>query len=428
MVEDERLVKKRKRNMKLYSFYRTFAQDVIFVYAIKILFLTTVNGVQASDIVFSVSMYALFMVILQIPATILIQKIGYRKSAFISNLFNMIYIAILMFSTNVVHLCIAEFASAVTFALKDVAEPSLLNVSIPKTEKKGKIYSKIAGRGQANYYFFDAITAMLSGFFYAINPYLPMILSIVISAFACIISLLFEEIEDENEKQEEVQLKGYMKDLKESFGFILKSKRLRSLMIYSGITWGFMCLMGDFRGTILTDIGTPSQIFGIITAIFGIVSAVASKKQVQFHNIFKNHSLCVIAISCSIAMLLSGVIVMIQVPVWLSIIVLVLFGIVGKSDMAMSQVLVNRYLGNFASKKMISKIYSANSIIKNFIRMVIGVSGSILLASTTSANAMFIGGIVFFALSSAILIYMKPRVGLKPEEYSKEEIEMKIVK
>jgi len=55
----------------------------------------------------------------------------------------MFYVGVLIFSTNLAHLCIAELMSAVTFSLKDVAEPSLLNISIPKTEKKGKIYSKI---------------------------------------------------------------------------------------------------------------------------------------------------------------------------------------------------------------------------------------------------------------------------------------------
>lgn len=74
MVENKRLVKARKKNMKLYPFYRAFASDIIFLYAIKLLFLTQINGVKVSDIIFSVSMYALFMVILQIPATIVIRK------------------------------------------------------------------------------------------------------------------------------------------------------------------------------------------------------------------------------------------------------------------------------------------------------------------------------------------------------------------
>lgn len=426
MIENEKLVKARKRNMKLYPVYRAVASDIIFLYAIKILFLTEVRGVSVSDVIFSVSMYALFMVFLQIPAMIVIQKIGYRKSAFLSNLFNIFYVGILMFSSNVIHLCIAEFMSALTFSLKEVAEPSLLSASIPKTEKRGKIYSKLEGKGRAHYYYIDAITAVLSGFIYAVNPYLPLIFAIVVSVFACLLSLLFEEIKEEKEVEEEFNTKEYIGQLKKSFAFILKSKRLKSLLLYSGITWGFMCIMGDYRTSVLQDINTPAQIIGIMAAIFGIVSGIASKKQVEFHNIFKKHSLSVIMISCAIAMMLSGAIVLIKAPVWLCIFVILILGFVGKIDNAMNNILTNRYLGNFSSGEMTSRIYATNSIAKNICRMIIGMIGSWLIGVVPSANAMFYAGGVFLLISFMLMLYMKPRVGLKPEEYKKEEIEMKV--
>lgn len=331
-----------------------------------------------------------------------------------------------MFSTNVVHLCIAEFMSALTFSLKDVAEPSLLNISIPKTEKRGKIYSKIEGKGKAHYHYLNAITAVLSGFMYAINPYLPLILSIAISGLACLVSLLFEEIEDKNDKSKEISVKEQIIDMKDSFKYILKSKRLRSLMLYSGIAWGSMCLMSEYRESILKDIGTSSQIMGIVSAIFGIVSGVASKKQLEFHNMFRNNSLSVIMISCYIAMIFTGLISLGTIPFWITITIIVLLGIIEKSDGAMSTILVDRYLGNFTSKKMISKIYAANSISKNLIRMIIGMLGSYLIEVTTSANAMLYAGIAFLIISIILIIYMKPRLGLKPEEYPKEEIDLKV--
>lgn len=427
MIENEKLVKARKRNMKLYPLYRAFASDIIFFYAIKLLFLTQVRGVCVSDIIFSVSMYALFMIFLQIPAMILIQKIGYRKSAFLSNLFNIFYVGILMFSSNVVHLCIAEFMSALTFSLKDVAEPSLLSASIPKTEKRGKIYSKLEGKGKAHYYYIDAITAVLSGFMYAANPYLPLILAMIVSAFACLLSLLFEEVKEEEEKQLEVaNVKEYIGQLKQSFVFILKSKRLKSLLVYSGITWGFMCIMADYRTSVLQDINTPAQIIGIMSAIFGIVSGIASKKQVEFHNIFRNHSLSVIMISCAVSMMLSGAIVLIKAPVWVCIGVILILGLVGKIDNAMNNILTDRYLGNFASEKMTSRIYATKSIIRNIFRMIITMMGSWLIGVVPSANAMFYAGGAFLIISLILMIYMKPRLGLKPEEYPKEEIEMKV--
>ena len=331
-----------------------------------------------------------------------------------------------MFSTNLAHLCIAELMSAVTFSLKDVAEPSLLNISIPKTEKKGKIYSKIEGKGKAHYHYIDAITAVLSGFIYAINPYLPLILSIVISGFACLVSLLFEEIEEEDDDVKIIGVKEQLTNLKDSFKYIFKSKRLKSLMIYSGITWGFMCLMSEYRESILKDLGASSQIMGTMSAIFGIVAGIASKKQVQFHNKFRNRSLAVITISCSIVMIITGLIAISGIPFWPAVILIILLGIIGKSDGAMNNILVDRYLGNFTNKEIISKIYAANSMARNLMRMLIGMLGSWLIGITTSANAMLFVGCVFLVISIVLVIYMKPRVGLKPEEYKKEEIGLEV--
>lgn len=425
MLENERIVKARKKNMKLYPVYRMLGTDIVFLYAIKMLFLTQVKGINASDVIFSVSMYALFMVILQVPATIVIEKIGYKKSAFISNVANVIYITLIMFSTNIWWLIIAEFISAITFSLKDVAEPSLLNISIPKTEKRGKIYSKLEGKGKARYNYLNGIANIIAGAVYVINPYLPIILAIVFAALACLLSLQFEEInEDEQNKEESSNIfKDYLKDIKVSFKFIFNSTRLRGLLIYSSIMWGVCCLVGEYKDTILIEIGTSSMIIGVVGAILGIVAAIASKRQGEFHNRFKNKSLTYIAISFVISIILSGTIVVLKAPFLLELVIIALSFMVIKADNSMSLILIERYLANFSNKKILPKIYSANAIVKNISRMTIGILGSLLMSTTGSANAMLIVGIISLIVIIALLKYMSTRVGLKPEEYKKEDIE-----
>ena len=59
--------------------------------------------------------------------------------------------------------------------------------------------------------------------------------------------------------------------------------------------------------------------------------------------------------------------------------------------------------------------------------MVIGILGSLLMARTGSANAMAIVGVISFVVMILLLQAMKTRVGLKPEEYKKEEIEFKML-
>lgn len=427
MIENERLVKARKKNMKLYPLYRMVGVDIVFLYVIKMLFHTQVKGINPSDVLLSYSMYALFMIILQIPATILIEKIGYRKSAFISNVFNVIYIVIVMVSTNLCGLIIAEIASAITFSLKDVAEPSLLNASIPETNKKGKIYSKLEGKGKARYNYLDGIANIISGAVFVINPYLPMILALIFAIFACILSLQFEEIREQKELKSENIAKEYLNDIKVSFRFIFKSKRLRGLLLFSGIIWGVQCLVSEYKDAILIEIGTSSMIIGIVGAILGIISAISSRKQLEFHNKFKNKTLTYIGISFVIGIILSGLIAKLKVPFLLELIIVVASFIVIKADNSMSLILINRYLGNFADDNILPKIYSANAIIKNMFRMIIGVLGSILMTQAGSANSMLIVGIISLIVVVSLLKYMKTRVGLKPEEYKKEDINIESV-
>lgn len=163
---------KRKQNMKIYSIYRAISMDILFFYAINFLFLTQVKHISPSEVVLSLSFYSLFMIILQIPANILINKIGTRKCTILGNFFNSIYLLIILFVTNFEWLVIAEFFSALCFSIKDISDTTLLNISIPESKKKGEIFSKIEGRGSKNYYYLNAITLVLSGVLYTINPYI----------------------------------------------------------------------------------------------------------------------------------------------------------------------------------------------------------------------------------------------------------------
>lgn len=428
MEENERLIKARKINMKLYPIYRMVGFDIVFLYAIKMLFLTQVKGVNPQDVILSISFYALYMVLLQVPVTMAIKKIGYVRSVFISNIFNIIYICLLMVSTNIWWLLFAEFISALTFSFKDVAEPSLLSMSIPKTENRGNIYSKLDGKGNSRYNLLNSFANVISGFVYLINPYLPLILSISCSVIACIISLQFQEIGKKHKKKEKEEnvFANYINDLKISFKFILKSRRLRALLLFSGVFWGLRCLVMEYKDSILIDIETSAFIIGIIGAILELSSSIAAKKQGKFHKKFRNKSLTYIAISFVLGILITGIIAELHAPFVVQLIFIVISFIVISVDNAMTAVLMNRYLSNFSNYEILPKIYSANSIARNFSRLLFGVSGAILLSITGSAHAMIIAGIFALIIMTLIIRMMKSNVGLKPEQYRKEDIEFKL--
>ena len=419
---------KRKQNMKLYSIYRAISMDLIFYYAIEFLFLTQVKNISASEVVLKSSFYALFMIILQIPANILVDKIGTRKCTILANIFNVIYLLIIIFAKDLQTLIIAEFFSALCFSIKDISDTTLLNISIPDGDKKGEIFSKIEGKGNKNYYYINAVTAVFAGFLYTANPYIPVVGTIIIAIIATILSTGFQDIETPNISIEKknFSIDEYMLDLKDSFKFIIKSNRLRSLILYSGIMWGTFCLASTYRTSLLEDVGISATWIAITAAIVGIASGIGSKYQLKIHRKLKNKTLSALAITTALMIWLSGIIGNSNLLPNTIMILVTIFFVILNADKGAFGVLMTRYLSNFTNPAILPKIYSINAISRNFFRMIIGFLGSYILTLTNTANSLILTGIIFSIVTLSLISYMKTRTGLKPDEYKKEDIKFDI--
>ncbi len=424
---NQEITQARKQNMKIYPLYRAISSDIIFYYAIEFLFLTQVKHISASDIVLKGAFYSIFMMILQIPASIIIDTIGTKKATILANIFNGFYIILIMSSKNLSMLIFAEFISSLCFSLKDISDTALIQYSIPKTDKQGEIFSKLEGKGSKNYYLINAITYICSGFLYVINPYIPMIGSLCFTILATFMSLGFRDIEEESkEKKEKQAAKHYMKELWQGIKFIAQSQRLRSLFLYSGIVWGVFCLMGTYRSSLLVDIETSEQMITMIAAIVSIASALGAKRQLQFHNYFRNKSLSAILWITTFSILIIGLIGIFNISYGMALSIIVVGFILIEFVKGISLVLITRYLGNFADEKILTQIYAVNAICKNLFRAVICFLGSYLLGITNTANSMIVVGIILLITVLGLVSYMKTRLGLQPKDYNKDEIFSKL--
>lgn len=418
-MNDIEITKAKKQNMKIYSLYRAISLDLIFYYSVEFLFLTQVKNISSSDIVLATSIYAIFMIIFQIPASTIIDKLGTRKCTILANIFNSIFIILIMICNNLSTLILAQFISALCFSLKDISDVALIKYSIPKTKKSGEIFSKLEGKGLRNYFIFNSISAILAGFLYVINPYIPLILSLIITVLSTIMSFGFIDIEEKGQSSTD---KTYIKDLMQSIKIIINSQRLRSLFLYSGIAWGIFTLMGTYRASLLVDIGAPEQIITTVAAIVGIASSIGSKSQLKFHNRLKNKSLTTILLIIIIAIFIAGIVGVINISYNISLVFIVACFCAINFSKGVSLVITKRYLSNFADEKILTQIYAINAISKNILRAIIGFIGSYLLRITNTANSMIIIGILLTITVLGLISYMKTRLGLKPEEYSETEI------
>lgn len=146
-----------------------------------------------------------------------------------------------------------------------------------------------------------------------------------------------------------------------------------------------------------------------------------ARKQKEFNDKFKNKSIIVIALMVSFSTIVSGVLGLRaqQMPIFTVFIVLI--SLIGKYAHGLFYMIIDRYFRNFTNKDIDTKIFAVKNLFVNLMSAVFGIIASFLLDKMSTAYCMIILGVIFTIMYILMGKYMKARVGLKPEEYSKQE-------
>ncbi len=420
-MEDKQKVQKRKKNMKLFPICKSLGWDYLFFYTVNFLFLTQVKHISPADVVLIDSFYALFGILMQVPATFIIEYLGRKKSIVFANVLNCLYMIVVITSKNLFNLIIAEILSSLAFAIKETSEPALLNSSIPPSRYKSKIFAKINEKGMSNYYVLEAVSTVLAGFMYDINPYIPILLALATTILVTVLSMGFEEDETKI-KRRKISEFNQIEDIKDSFKFILKSERLKSLILFAAISVGIFSVLTTYEVSMLEELNMQAKYLCIIKAVLSIIAGLAIKKQEKFHNRYKNKSLSLLMYITGLEILLAGIFGIISSQYIVCIVfVVILYGI-RYSCKGIFYPLIERYLRNFANSQIDTKIFTVKNFLGSILSAVTGLFAAFLLDRMNTAYCMIIIGFVTLIIVYIMNKYMKSRVGLKPSEYPKEDI------
>lgn len=418
---------KEEKNIRLYPIYKMLSWDLLFYYSINFLFLTQIKNISPANVLLGEALYPIFKSILLMPLTALIAKIGKRKSIILANLVNAFSTLSYIIAQNFAYVVLGQFFSAIAFDLKGVAETNLLYDSLPKDEKRGQNFSKIDGKGTSWYYYADAITTVASGFLFVINGYIPFILCFIFCIISTLLSLKFNDVK-KIDQSENIKFKVYIKDLKHSFKYMLQSNRLRYLIILGGVFWGFLSSLISLRSGLLKEIGVSEQYIGIIFAVLGIISGITAKNQNKIHNKYRNKTLTILTAPASISCILTGFIVLGNFPFGITLTLVLIMFLIQFIAKGPFFTLIRRYLNNFTTSSLRNKIVSSYNLVESLMRAGISLLASFLLRITNSSNTILVIGCVVTIIVVLLLDKMRGRVGLKPEEYAKKEIEFLEIK
>ena len=204
---------------------------------------------------------------------------------------------------------------------------------------------------------------------------------------------------------------------------MLQSDRLKYLFIFGATFSALLSVLISLRSGTLEQIGVPEQYFGIIFAILGITSGITAKNQNKIHNKFTNKTLAVISIPTAVSCMLIGFCVSGNFNMQITLTMLIPLFLVQFLAKGAFYTLIKRYLNNFTTSSLRNKITSAYNLAESISRAILSLIASWLLQKTTTSGTAFVLGCIVTIALVLLIDKMRDKVGLKPEEYPKKDIE-----
>ena len=429
MKSRNELNKIRKKNAKLYPIYKMFSWDLLFFYSIEFLFYTITKKVTASEVLVINGIYLLCRIIMQIPAVAITDFLGKRKSIILGNIMLIIYMLVLMIVPGAIGIVLANLIFSLGYNIKTIAESNLLYDSVATRGGEG-LYSKLDAKGGSLYYILDGVASLTAGYLFVINNYLPMFICLGFIIISTILSFKFEDIyEVKKEKNNSsgliYTLKEYKQDLKISFRFILKSKRMKAFILFQIVFSSLISIIDTYNGDLLTDIGIPEEQYSMIFAILILIGGISLSLKKPIEKKFKNRTLAFISLMYIGTCIAIGAISTMYTDSFIIPIILVMYAIQHVST-SIWYILESKYLKNFTNEDMRNKITFTYEFIGGIAASIFSILGGLLLEVVSIQNAFLLVGLIALASMVVTLDYMRTRFGLKPEEYKKEDIELKV--
>lgn len=415
-MENDIIEKKARKNIALYRKYKTFSYDFLFYYAVFVLYLTITKGFSMSQVMFINSAYSVFCIIFYFFGNSIVNKLNLKYSTILGNVFVLINGILFLFGNSYSTFLLANFFGAFGFTLKNISESSILYSSLKKL-KKAHEFSKIEGKSNAKYYYYDAFASLVSGFLFVINNYIPIILCCINLIISLVISINFANV-DKKDNNEKYTLKNMLKETKN----ILNSNRLKALYLFSFIFTGIVTVSTTLYKAILIDVGIKNEYMTVIVCIVSIFIGIGAKHLFSIEKITRNKTLKFLSIAFVIALLFVGIVgTSSSLNITNMSILLISLSLMGLVQGAY-RVALKKYILSFTTHKIRNGITSAYYIFENLGSALLSASLGLLLNYTTNSIACIIFATISFVIIALVIYYMKGRIGLRPEQYAPKDI------
>jgi MFS family permease len=264
------------------------------------------NGLSLTQVMILQALFAITVVFLEVPSGYFADIIGRRKTLFIAG--NSLFFAVVVYSAghNFYHFLIAEMLFACGISLISGSDSALIYDTLQEIDEAQQ-YQEVYGK----VYFYHLVALAFSnvsgGFLATINFRVPFY---VTAFFFLFLSPTAFSLQEPPRKQLLVQ-KGYWHELFKIIKYsFVQDKKLRWLIIYSGVILGLNQAVLWFYQPYFKLAGLDIAYFGIVFASFQIVAAMSSKYAYKIERILGSKlSLFLLAVFVGASYFLMGHIV-----------------------------------------------------------------------------------------------------------------------
>lgn len=242
------------------------------------------NNLTLSDVYILQSIFAVSVVLLEIPAGIIADSMGKRKSLIYSNWFMLLGFLLYSFGQNFYIFLICEILIAIGVSLLSGADSALLFDTL-KSLKRESEFKKIEGQTRSIQMLSFALCNFAGGII-GTYSYRATMFASLIGPFICLFIVYgFKEVLE----VKKINIKDSMKDsislLSESFRFIRKQKWVYwNVLFFSLISCASSWLLWLYQ-PYMEFTGLPLWFFGIAFASFNLCAAFVSNYAYRFESI-----------------------------------------------------------------------------------------------------------------------------------------------
>lgn len=279
-----------KQNTYLKKFYKIFpifyglSGDLLFYVAIDTLFYTVVKGFLPEQLSLLTTVSALFCILLKIPITKIIEKIGNTNSVRVGALGLILSSVMITFLRSFLLIMLARIIYILSIIFINMQNTMLKNnLTILNREEE---YAKIINRGNIVYSIITMIIAFVAGYMFNVNNYLPMYFCILFCIITFVMSLYLKDISTNNiNKSAE----------KSSAQKIKISKMILIILVFFGIFYSLVDI-GQGNGKLLIqyelsniyDVSTTATYLGIIVFLSRISRIIGNISFGRIYNKYKD--------------------------------------------------------------------------------------------------------------------------------------------